>query len=403
MHVVFIDTTLTSPPLGGAATCLVELCLSLATGGYRVTVVTQPGRDESAVRRLATGGVEVRPDLWRSIHLPEERADRLASWINRERADVVVISVSADAGWLALPLLDASIATMSIAHADGPAFYDPLRYYAAFIDRAVGVSASIRKTIVEECSVPPERAQHIPYGVPLLSRDGLMKRLSEAPKPQLQIAYLGRLVQGHKRVLDLLPLSLELTRRAIPFSLHVIGDGPERPTLERGFRTNGVKDVKFWGRLAPEAVREALQQIDVLLLLSDSEGLPLALLEAMGHGVAPIVTNLEGGLTEVVQDGHNGFLVEVGDIKAFADRIQTLSGDRKMLTSMSRAAWEVSQDYSVEQMVRTYIAAFQEISNLRQSSERNLARHYPVMPSCRSRYPFWIRKMKYSLYRFKRV
>ena len=115
-------------------------------------------------------------------------------------------------------------------------------------------------------------------------------------------------------------------------------------TTNAGERIRGtwVKDVKFWGRLSPEAVREALQQIDVLLLLSDSEGLPLALLEAMGHGVAPIVTNLEGGLTEVVQDGHNGFLVEVGDVKAFADRIQTLSRDREMLTSMGRAAWEAS-------------------------------------------------------------
>jgi glycosyltransferase involved in cell wall biosynthesis len=403
MHVVFIDTTLTSPPLGGAATCLVELCTSLVAGGYRVTVVTQPGREVSAVRRLAAGGVEVCSDLWGSFHLPEERADRLATWVNREQAHVVVISVSPDAGWLALPLLDPSIATMSIAHADLPAFYDPLRYYAAFIDRAVGVSASIQKTIVEKCSVAPERAQQIPYGVPLLSRDGLMNRLREAPQQQLQIAYLGRLVQELKRVLDLLPLSLELTHRAIPFKLHVIGDGPERPTLESGFRTNGLKDVKFWGWLTPGAVRETLQQIDILLLLSDSEGLPLALLEAMGHGVMPIVTNLESGLTEVVQDGHNGFLVGVGDIKSFADRIQTLSHDREMLKSMSRAAWEASQRYSVDEMVRNYIAAFEEISKRRQTSARDLARDYPVMPSCRSRYPFWIRKMKYSLYRFKRI
>jgi glycosyltransferase involved in cell wall biosynthesis len=292
---------------------------------------------------------------------------------------------------------------MSIAHADGPAFYDPLRYYAAFIDRAVGVSASIHKKIIETCSVAAERAQQIPYGVPLLSRDELMKRLREPPQSPLQIVYLGRVVQGHKRVLDLLPLSLELTRRAIPFYLHVIGDGPERPTLESGFRTNGLKDVKFWGWLTPEAVRQALQRIDLLLLLSDSEGLPLALLEAMGHGVTPIVTNLESGLTEVVKDGHNGFLVAVGDMKAFADRIQTLSGDREMLSSMSGAAWEASQHYSVDQMVQNYIVAFEEISKLRQTSERKLAQHYPVMPSCRSRYPFWLRKMKYGLYRFKRI
>src|SRR5881392_3080345 len=62
MRIVFVDTTLTTPPLGGAHTCLVELCTSLAGLDHQVTVVTQPGREQSAVRRLAEGKVDVRFD-----------------------------------------------------------------------------------------------------------------------------------------------------------------------------------------------------------------------------------------------------------------------------------------------------------------------------------------------------
>jgi glycosyltransferase involved in cell wall biosynthesis len=204
-------------------------------------------------------------------------------------------------------------------------------------------------------------------------------------------------VQGHKRVLDLVPLATELKRREIPFELHVVGDGPERFALESRFEKDDVtRHVKFWGWLAPEVVRQRLRELDALVLLSDSEGLPLALLESMGHGVVPVVTNLEGGVREVVKDGENGFLVPVGDIPAFVDRFELLAGDRERLSLMRQAAWETSQDYSLERMIQWYVQTFQEAAErtLGRTLRDGLNSQYPVMPSCRSKYPFWLRKIK---------
>ncbi len=399
MRIGFIDTTLTTPPTGGATTFLVELCTALATRGDRVTVVAQPGPDQSVARRLQAAGVEVRQDLWRRAHLPEERAARLARWVSEQQVKVFVISISADAGWVVLPLLGPSIVTMSIAHADISAFYDPLKHYAPFIDCAVGVSEAIHRRIIGQCSIPPARAHHVPYGVPSLSSAEITasrERQFELDEP-LRIGYLGRLVQGHKRVLDLVPLAKELERRGIPFELHLLGDGPERVALESGFQKNGVtRNVKFWGWLTPEAVRQRLRELDALVLLSDSEGLPLALLESMGHGVVPVVTNLEGGLREVVKDGENGFLVDVGDIGAFVDRLALLAGDRERLSLLRQAAWETSQNYSLERMVQWYVQTFQEAAErtLGRTQRDGLNSQYPIMPSCRSKYPFWLRKIK---------
>jgi glycosyltransferase involved in cell wall biosynthesis len=399
MRIVFIDTTLTMPPSGGATTFLVELCTALAARGDRVTVVAQPGPEQSVARRLLAARVEVRQDLWRTAHLPEERAALLARWIHSQQVDVFVISISADAGWVALPLLEPSIATMSIAHADIAAFYDPLKHYAPFIDCAVGVSEAIHRRIIGQCSIPPARAHHVPYGVTsLLSEEITVRRARqfELDEP-LRIGYLGRLVQGHKRVLDLVPLAKELERRGIPFELHLLGDGSERLALESGFEKSGVtRNIKFWGWLTPEAVRQRLRALDAMVLLSDSEGLPLALLESMGHGVVPVVTNLEGGLTEVVKEGENGFLVAVGDIGAFADRFELLAGDRERLSLMRQAAWETSQDYSLERMVQWYVQTFQEAAEqtFGRKQRDGVNNQYPVMPSCRSKYPFWLRKVK---------
>jgi glycosyltransferase involved in cell wall biosynthesis len=399
MNVVFVDTTLTTPPTGGAQTFLTDLCASLNAQGHRTSVVTNPGPDTTIPESLRKAGTNVLTNISSPRHLPEERAIHLASWVNKERPDVYNISISSDAGWLALPLLDPSIATISIAHADVSAFYEPLRHYAPFIDCAVGVSEAIHKRIIDQCSIPPARARYVPYGVTSLLPSEIAARQDrqfDQDEP-LRIVYLGRLVQDLKRVLDLVPLAKELKRREIPFELHLVGDGPERPALESGFEKHDVtRNVTFWGWLTPEAVKQRLWELDALVLLSDSEGLPLALLESMGHGVVPVVTNLEGGITEVVKDGQNGYTAAIGDIATFADRLETLARDKHLLRSLKSAAWETSREFSTERMVERYFALFQYLTAPEFSREhrKDAAHPYPVMQSCKSAYPIWLRKLK---------
>lgn len=398
MHIVVIDTTLTTPPTGGAHSFLVNLCSALVEKGHRISVVTEPGRDATIPTALQKAGTDVLMNLWSRRHLPEAQASRLAAWVNRARADVYIISISPAAGWLALPLLDPGIPTMSLVHSDGPAFYQPLTYYHDFIDCAVGVSSRIYRELISTCNIAKERAHQIPYGVASLSANDLSARVDVRNQATaFRVAYVGRLVQSQKRVLELVPLATELKRRQIPFELHLIGEGPQRPALESGFqRGNVMHHVKLWGWLTPQAVRQRLLELDALVLLSDCEGLPLALLESMGHGVVPVVTNLESGHSEVLKEGENGFLVAVGDISAFADRLELLARDRERLSRMGRGAWETSQKYSVERMVESYVETFHDtarrVSGRRQRA--GLSSRYPVMPSCRSKYPFWLRKIK---------
>jgi glycosyltransferase involved in cell wall biosynthesis len=196
--------------------------------------------------------------------------------------------------------------------------------------------------------------------------------------------------------MELAPLALELKRRKVCFELHLVGDGPERPALQNAFEQNGLlQSVKFWEWLGPEAVRDRLLELDALVLMSDCEGLPLALLEAMAHGVVPVVTNLESGHTEVVRNGENGFLITVGDIPSFADRIQTLASDPVLLSTMKNAAWETGRSYSVEAMVDHYLKCFYELSKADRVHRKGQPVRYPIMQSCVSRFPFWLRKIKY--------
>jgi len=398
MHAVIVDTTLTTPPTGGAQTFLVELCRALVLMDWKISVVTQPGPENAIVHSLRKGGAEVHDNIWRPAHLPEERGRALAAWVNSEKPDVYVVSISPDSGWLALPSLDPGIPTVSIAHNDVGAFYEPLNYYHLFIDAAVGVSETIHRKIIEQCNIPPERATHIPYGVNSLALAEVDQILEKrVGREVLRICYLGRLAQHQKRVLEFVPLAVELVKSNVDFELHLLGDGSERKELETQFSELGLDDrVTVWGWLNPKEIAAKLVEMDAFVLLSDHEGLPVALLEAMAHSLVPIVTNIESGNTQVVQDGQNGFVVPVGDLKLVVDRLKQLDENRDLLLRMRRAAWQTSQKFSCARMVERYLTCFAEVKmNTRDREHRSDVHYpYPPMPSCRSRYPFWLRKLK---------
>ena len=400
MHVVFVDTTLTTWPTGGAQTFLVELSQALIQKDWRVSIITEPGPETSIVRALAQAGAEVRFDLWRTAHLPEERGSRLASWVNSEEPDIYVVSISPDAGWLALPTLKSSICTVSIAHNDVEAFYAPLAHYKPLIDCAVGVSQEIQRKIISLAGMPAERAQHIPYGVPSLTAEEITQRLEPSANGTLRIGYVGRLTQEQKRVMEFVPLTQALSQKGVKFELDLIGDGIDRGRLEEAFEQSAPDaPVKFWGWLAPDEVRNRLLNLDVFILISDYEGLPVALLEAMGHGLAPVVTGIASGNTQLVHDGQNGFIVATGDIAAFANRLEILGRNFPLLQKMKYAAWEKSCEYSADRMVDRYLACFEKLTETRTERDhrKKVPQPYPVMKSCQSPYPVWLRKVKSHL------
>lgn len=397
MHAIFVDTTITTPPLGGAHTFLPPLTRGLTQAGWRVSLVTQPGSEWSCVDALCNLGVEVHSDLWGRLDLPEEKAVRLATWGNAQSPAVFVVSVSADVGWLALPHLCGDVRTVSITHTDGAAFYQPAAYYQAFLDCAVAVSTEIHRNLVQKCGVSPERVRTIPYGVDRIDVETLKARLQDDVARPSTLAFIGRVVHDQKRVLDFVPLLQKLREDAVAVELHIIGDGPDRPRLEQDLQRVGLHHhVRFHGWVAPADLRQALRGMDIFLLMSDFEGLSVALLEAMANGLAPVVSRIASGNSEVVRHGENGFLALPGDIDGFAQCLTMLAGDRSLLHSLQNAAWITSEAYSVERMVGAYLHCFREIQSPEYPSAPRPRSDspFPPMASCRSRYPYWIRKAK---------
>jgi hypothetical protein len=101
----------------------------------------------------------------------------------------------------------------------------------------------------------------------------------------------------------------------------------------------------------------------VFILTSAYEGLPVSLLEAMGRGCVPVVTAIESGIPEVITDGVNGFTVGIGDISAFADRLEALQRDPPARARIGLRAYETIKDgvYTVDRMSEQYRKVFEEL------------------------------------------
>ena len=101
-------------------------------------------------------------------------------------------------------------------------------------------------------------------------------------------------------------------------------------------------------------VSDILQELDVFVLASTSEGMPLSILEAMASG-RPIVTTQCGGIPEVVDHGHTGLLVPPSDYGALAEAVGRLLADRsEALRLGAYAQMKFQKDFTLDGMIEQY-------------------------------------------------
>ena len=133
-------------------------------------------------------------------------------------------------------------------------------------------------------------------------------------------------------------------------SLLLVGGGPEGDRLQREVTAAGLGGrVIFTGWLDDSA--RAYPAIDLYVAASAKEGLPLALLEAMGAGLAVVATDVPGN-RDVVRAGETGLLVPAGDERALAAAIATLMDDPERRRRMGRAGRErVREEFGIRAMV----------------------------------------------------
>jgi len=237
------------------------------------------------------------------------------------------------------------------------------RLLAPFIDTHVAVSADLRRWLIEQVRVRPEKVRVVPNGVddtrfkPLAERESLRRQHGYGPT-DLVFGAVGRLtpVKDHRSLLE----AFHLMAVDHPHGrLLVVGDGPERPALEAQVREHGLGDrVRFVGHC--DDVAPWLGMMDVFVHPSLMEGMSNAVLEAMAVAL-PVVATAVGGTPEVVEHEVTGRLVPPAAPAALSAAMTSYCARDHVREAHGAAGRERAQKhYSILNTINGYTAVYRD-------------------------------------------
>jgi glycosyltransferase involved in cell wall biosynthesis len=336
--------------VGGPALHVSYLSAGLAERGYETTLVAgDVAKGEESMAFVAeSAGVEVvrLPGLSREISPVRDllAAVRVAREIRRTRPHILhTHTAKAGAIGRAAAVLAGGARPQVVVHTyhghvlngyfglvGTSVFRGIERLLALASDTLVAVSPQVRDDLVALHVAPARRFAVIRLGIDLQPRvrttvdaAELRRRLGIGSE-RFVIGWFGRMT-AVKRTDDLIDVLVALRGRDVDACLLLVGDGTDRERLEQRARDAGVaRDVFFLGYQKDVANWYAVA--DAVVLTSVSEGTPVTIIEALAAG-RPVVTTDVGGVADVVRDGIDGFLVEVGDTDAMATRLAEIAAD----------------------------------------------------------------------------
>jgi glycosyltransferase involved in cell wall biosynthesis len=216
-------------------------------------------------------------------------------------------------------------------------------------------SAYLRDLVVG-WGLPPERVSVMPNPAPAggasAPRDELRHRLSLEGRT---LAFAGRLTAQKS-----LGVMLDAVAACPGVTLLVAGDGGEREALVADVDRLGLGDrVRLLGAVPREQVLDVFAAADASILSSSWENFPHSVVESLAVGT-PVIATRAGGVAEVVQDGVNGLLVEVGDTAGLAAAVERYFADETLRARLRENAGPSVAAYRPERLLGAVIEALEE-------------------------------------------
>lgn len=238
------------------------------------------------------------------------------------------------------------------------------RFLSYIADKTITVSTGARDAYIRSLRLPSHKVAVVPNGVDLTlfrSRpEAVMKREEIGLKNGDMVVGTVARLSPEKDHFNLLRAFSLVTSSRGNVKLLLVGDGPMRDKLKEMVRASGLMDkVVFLGNRRD--VPELLNVIDIFVLPSLTEGLSMALLEAMATGKPIVATNV-GGNPEIVMDGETGIIAPPRDPENMAGALLKILSNRELAREMGRKGRErVEKEFSLEKMTRGYEAIYEEL------------------------------------------
>ncbi len=174
------------------------------------------------------------------------------------------------------------------------------------------------------------------------------------------IGYFGRLSR-EKQPWYIIEIARKLVQENDKFKFIIVGKGLLHKKLESMIQKYALKNsVYLFGYR--DDIPELLSTIDIGIFTSSLEGMPVSAIEMMAMG-KPIVAFTIPAFDEIIEDGVNGYLVEMGNVTSFCDKIYYLSNDTDILNKLGKKSIESVQQYNLQKACSKFLELYQRVEN----------------------------------------
>jgi glycosyltransferase involved in cell wall biosynthesis len=312
--------------VGGVSTIILELIRNIEKSNNLQIIAYKSVSDN---RESISFGLVDNIKLYKFQYLANDNLSYVGKKITQNLKRDNSIYVATDFVELyAFNVLKIDVPVVFIVMGDFKHYYDLAFKNEGIINRFICISKEIQKNLIR---ILPHREGDIFHNYyPTSSKLGLRKGYNLN-----KITFVARLEVG-KNPLQLLEIDRELKEEGIVINWDIIGTGPLDEELKLGIEKVKAINFKFLGTLSLEDLYSIFYENSMIISTSISEGLPVSIVDAMKTGLVPIVSNINGGISEIVKHKINGFVCNC--TKEYVDNIKILIQDRNLYDEMSMQA-----------------------------------------------------------------
>ena len=326
----------------------------------RIIFLAANAKDLPAYNYFVNEGFECKLIYWELFN--DEKILAILNDVKEFPPDIFITNYFAIALEAGKWIKKSGIPTVMVLHNDNKYHYDLVKKYAANNDESDVSSVVCVSNLIQHISqqtAPLHKSiKYIPIGAPVTAEvTGL------ATDGELKVVYAGRIDEKQKRISDVTHAFCKAAKEVPGTSYTIYGHGPAVPAVQKILNTAGKGlPVQFKGKLKSNEVQAHLLQSQVFVLLSEFEGLPITLMEAMSCALVAICTNMRSGISDLITNNVEGILID--DRKdEFVAAIKNLKENPALWKQMSQAARQkIITSYSVESCSKQWVLLLLELS-----------------------------------------
>ena len=236
---------------------------------------------------------------------------------------------------------DADVRIIGICHSEDANQFALLKKFQDALSGIAGVSPFLVDLLKETLPDKAERIFEIRYPIDpcfLTPSVDLAVKEGDQELSALKLIFVGRMSIQQKRVDRLVELMRDLHAVSVPFEAILVGEGKDAEWMKSELQAlMDIGRVRCVGKRSAADICGLLDHADVFVSLSDYEGTPIALLEAMCRGVCPVVSDVSG-ISALIENGRNGFVVDPNATGSFVEKLSFLARSRASAREMGQRA-----------------------------------------------------------------